>query len=223
MTINIKDTRYFWMKSHAVINGVAMTAADKVVYETLHAFASTTGVVSPSVAYISANTALGSATVTRSLKRLEEAKLLIKTKHGNRANSYELDLAELSKLGVGYAERMQQAQEEAAAGKAERMAKIGKSFIVVRAIRCGKECIDAVLEILRKMGTDMKKDMFPSETPQEAPRASRLITPPATKPAPTEPVRMAPVKPQGHTEAWEDSWQDVMTAEPVTQYDPEGW
>ncbi|WP_337029497.1 helix-turn-helix domain-containing protein [Pantoea agglomerans] len=219
MTINIKDTRYFWMKSHAVINGVAMTAADKVVYETLHAFASTTGVVSPSVAYISANTALGSATVTRSLKRLEEAKLLIKTKHGNRANSYELDLAELSKLGVGYAERMQQAQEEAAAGKAERMAKIGKSFVVVRAIRYGKECVDRVIEILRSMGTPMNKQMFPSETPQEAPRASRLMVPRATKVIDSAPVTKAPEK----REAWEDEWQDVMATEAGPQYDPEGW
>lgn len=197
MTINIKDTRYFWMKSHAVINGVAMTAADKVVYETLHAFASTTGVVSPSVAYISANTALGSATVTRSLKRLEEAKLLIKTKHGNRANSYELDLEELSTLGVGYAERMQQAQEEAAAGKAERMAKIGKSFVVVRAIRCGKECIDAVLEIMRKMG--VKVDVL--KTQQESPSEALPVIPAIHIPEHIEPIETSPVKREAYKQA----------------------
>lgn len=59
------------MKAYTHINGVKMTAVDKVVFESLHAFASTTERVSPSVAYLSAINGLSATAVKGSLKRLK--------------------------------------------------------------------------------------------------------------------------------------------------------
>ena len=153
MTINIKTTRYYWMKAYTHINGIKMTATDKVVYESLHAFASTTERVSPSVAYLSAINGIGATAIKDSLKRLEAALLITKQTNGNRANSYELNLAELMKLSEGYREMIQAAQEREAEAKERRFTayKLGESVRVLQA-KAKASAIDTVLRILSLMG-----------------------------------------------------------------------
>lgn len=204
MTISIKQTRYYWMKAYTHINGVKMTAVDKVVFESLHAFASTTERVSPSVAYLSAINGLSATAVKGSLKRLEDAKLLFKTKNGNRANSYEINLAELMKLNDGYREMIEAAQEEAAAGKAERMAKLVKAPVVAEAITASKHCIDAVLAILRKMtGAETEEERLAPEP----------LAKPVVAPVPKwQKLMKAPTQPAAHDEDEPDWWSTSVKA-----------
>jgi len=221
------------MKSHAVINNVSMTAADKVVYETLHAFASTTGVISPSVAYISFNTALAKATVTRSLQRLEDAQLIIKTKNGNRANSYELNLELLMALGDDYQERLQAAQAKEAEGKEQRSTayKMGESVRVLKA-KAKAAAVETVLRVLSLLGSNFKEGeerlakwfKTPSQASQNA--SGEAFSPSAIKSysETAKPVKATPVK--DYEEIGKEEFEDTFVYDDIKEKikdNPEGW
>lgn len=201
MTINIKTTRYYWMKAYTHINGVKMTATDKVVYESLHAFASTTERVSPSVAYLSAINGIGTTAIKDSLKRLEAARLITKQTNGNRANSYELNLAELMKLSEGYREMIQEAQAKEAEAREQRLTNYAAKAIKTIHSVASVKTVETVLRILGMFGINIKQcekqseewGFNTSEASQEALQQDISPYPVKTHSKETKPLKSAPV------------------------------
>lgn len=187
------QTKSFWVDSHKEVNGVKIGMAEKLVFDYLHAFHyREVDSIHPSMETIAAYKAISVPTVNKALKTLVDAKLIRKTRRANKANEYEIIVEEVAKLEASHEQNIAAAQEV-------RTAKVDKFRAAQRAhsklkdglysaLSFSKECVDRVIEILRSMGTPMNKEIFPSETPQEAPRASRLMAPSATKTAPSSPA-----------------------------------